>query len=93
MRRALGAAGLGMAPIASLAQAIERGTSATGVAYVWGGTSHEELELLRAERLSHSFWLEPLRAVPRPSPGNRPPALKAMPPSGYCLLRQTLPSQ
>jgi hypothetical protein len=39
------------------AQAIDRGTSGAGVVYVSGGTSHEELEALRAERLKYSFWL------------------------------------
>jgi len=57
VRRALRAAVLGLGLMASLAQAIERGTSATGVAYASGGTSHEELDVLRAERPNYSFWL------------------------------------
>jgi len=57
VRRAPRAALLGLALMAGLAQAIERGTSASGVAYVSGGTSHEELDVLRAERSSYSFWL------------------------------------
>ena len=48
---------LGLWLIASLAHGIERGTSATGVAYASGGASQEELEVLRAERLKYSFWL------------------------------------
>jgi len=54
---ALRVALLGLWLIANLAQGIERGTSVSGVAYASGGASHEELELLRAERLRYSLWL------------------------------------
>jgi len=42
---------------AQLAFAIDRGTSAAGVVFASGGSSHEEQEALRADRLHYSFWL------------------------------------
>jgi hypothetical protein len=39
------------------AMAIERGASATGVAYASGGVSHSELQELHARRQDYSFWL------------------------------------
>ena len=37
--------------------AVERGTSAAGVAYASGGVSHSELQELHARRQEYSFWL------------------------------------
>ncbi|MFY8084915.1 MAG: hypothetical protein ACOVN7_14475 [Rubrivivax sp.] len=39
------------------AMAIDRGISATGVAYASGGVSHSELQELHARRQDYSFWL------------------------------------
>jgi len=49
------ALGLLLAP--ALPRALERGTSPAGVAYASGGTSVEELDVLRAEQQRYSFWL------------------------------------
>ena len=39
------------------AQALQRGTAPGGAAYVSGGATDSELESMRAERTTHSFWL------------------------------------
>lgn len=54
---ALRAAVLGLWLPAQLAFGIERGASAAGVAFASGGSSHEEQEVLHADRLHYSFWL------------------------------------
>jgi hypothetical protein len=39
------------------AQAIDRGASSTGIAFVTGGVGYSELQSLNDERKGYSFWL------------------------------------
>jgi hypothetical protein len=53
------AIGLGwclLAPLTS-AQAVDRGTTPTGIAYVSGGVGQSELVTLNEEKKNYSFWL------------------------------------
>jgi hypothetical protein len=45
-----------LAPLTS-AQAIERGTTPTGIAYVSGGVGQSELVAMNEEKKNYSFWL------------------------------------
>lgn len=51
------AAALALALTLPLAGAAQRGTSGTGIDFVSGGATDEELTLLRADRKSYTFWL------------------------------------
>jgi hypothetical protein len=46
-----------MAGALSAANAIERGATSTGIAYVSGGVGHSELTALYEEKKRYSFWL------------------------------------
>ncbi len=50
-------AALALALALPLASAVQRGTSEGGVAFVSGGATDEELNLLRSDRKSYTFWL------------------------------------
>ena len=50
-------AALALALALPLAGAVQRGTSDGGVDFVSGGATDEELNLLRSDRKSYTFWL------------------------------------